>query len=79
MLVLTRRAGQIIDVKFPDGTKIEITVTHLDRHKCRLSFKAPRTVDIDRREITNSKLRTEEIAAEQAQQATTTTAATGSI
>ncbi len=82
MLVLTRRTGQIIDVTAPDGTKITITVTHLDRHKCRLSFNAPHTVDIDRREVTLSKLRTQEIAAEQAQQAqqtTTTTAAISSI
>ena len=57
-LILTRYPGQIIDITLqedlPAGTHMEIRVVGNDRgtNECRLDINAPRSVRIDRREIT---------------------------
>lgn len=53
-LVLTRREGEIVDVKVGD-VQFSITVSDLDRNKIRLCFDAPADVIIDRREVTEAK------------------------
>lgn len=47
MLVLTRRQGERINI----GPDIVITVTEIDRGKCRIGIEAPKGVQIWRSEL----------------------------
>ncbi len=51
-LVVSRQAGEIIDLTLPDGTMIELTMIEIrGGTKSRIGIRAPDNVRIDRREI----------------------------
>lgn len=52
MLILTRRAGETIQV----GDDITITVTHVSGGQVRIAIDAPKNVAVDRSEIRAAKL-----------------------
>jgi carbon storage regulator CsrA len=49
MLVLTRRDGETIRLRLPNGDEIEITL--ISGGPCRLGITAPGDVEIERTEI----------------------------
>ncbi len=51
MLVLTRYAGERIRMTTASGEEIWITITEVERGKCRLAIEAPRTITIQREEL----------------------------
>lgn len=51
MLILMRKAGEVIIATLPDGTQIQITVVSIDRNRCRIGIQAPKSVRVDREEI----------------------------
>jgi carbon storage regulator CsrA len=55
MLIVTRRPGEHIDVTLEDGRRITIVLIGLDRNRARIGIEAPRTIDVDRAEITKRK------------------------
>lgn len=52
MLILTRRIGECLVLT----GDIEIEVLHINGNQCRLGIRAPRSVQIDRKEIWLKKL-----------------------
>lgn len=58
-LMLTRRPGDAIDLTLttplPAGTRIVILVAALDHRNTRIGIDAPRSVVVDRHEITERK------------------------
>lgn len=50
MLVLTRRAGEIVDCTLPTGETLRIHVIRLQGRSVKLGFTAPDTVQIHRAE-----------------------------
>lgn len=55
MLVLSRRVGERIRIKTPDGTVIWVLLVELDRNVARIGVEAPRSVEIDRENIARQK------------------------
>ena len=54
MLALTRRVGEIIDIKLPNGEMIELKVVEIrGKVAVRLGLLAPANCAITRREITD--------------------------
>ena len=54
MLALTRRVGEIIDIKLPNGEMIELKVFEIrGKAAVRLGLRAPHDCAITRREITD--------------------------
>lgn len=55
-LMLTRRPEEIIDLTLqealPAGTTLEIVLTSIKGNQARFGINAPRSVRVDRREIT---------------------------
>ena len=49
MLVLTRRDGETVRLRLPNGDEIEVTL--ISGGPCRLGITAPDTVEIERTEI----------------------------
>lgn len=58
-LILTRRIGEAIDLTLtedlPKGSTIEIMMVGLGSGQARIGIDAPRSVSVDRREITIRK------------------------
>lgn len=58
-LILTRRIGEAIDLTLtedlPKGSTIEIMMVGLGSGQARIGIDAPRSVSVDRREITLRK------------------------
>jgi carbon storage regulator CsrA len=57
MLILTRRTGEEIDITLEDGRRITIALLGVMGNQCRYGISAPKTVLIDRSEITARKAR----------------------
>jgi carbon storage regulator len=55
MLILTRRTGEVIDVTLEDGRRIALTIMGVKGNQVRVGIDAPRTVVVDRAEITKRK------------------------
>lgn len=59
-LILNRYNGEEIDLTLtedlPAGTRIKVTAIEIQRNRVRLGFLAPRSVTVDRSEITQRKL-----------------------
>lgn len=51
MLVLTRNAGQAIDLTCPDGSKAEIVVLRVNKRSVSIGLNAPESIEILRREL----------------------------
>ncbi|HEY1189890.1 MAG TPA: carbon storage regulator [Gemmata sp.] len=51
MLVLTRKVGEKITIRTPDGAVIEIMLTNIDGKKARIGIEAPREFAIVRNEL----------------------------
>lgn len=56
MLVITRRPVETIDITLEDNRRIEISVLGVLGNKVRLGIDAPKTVVVDRREISERKM-----------------------
>lgn len=57
MLVVERRMGEQLDITLEDGRRIVVCLVSLDGSRARIGIDAPRTITVDRREITRKKLR----------------------
>lgn len=57
MLIVERRVGEEIDITLEDGRRITVCLVSLDRRHVRIGIEAPRSICVDRREITKRKLR----------------------
>lgn len=55
MLILTRRSGEQIDITLEDGRRITIFQLGVQGGHVRYGIDAPRTVIVDRGEITKRK------------------------
>jgi carbon storage regulator len=55
MLILTRRTGQQLDITLEDGRRIEIVQLGVKGNQVRYGIRAPRTILVDRSEITELK------------------------
>lgn len=55
MIVLTREADQSIDLTLEDGRRIEVQVVRIRGSKVKLGIDAPRSIVVDRREVTDAK------------------------
>ena len=55
MLVISRHQNEKIDLTMPDGTRIVLTLVAIRGDKARIGIEAPKSVIVDRREITESK------------------------
>jgi carbon storage regulator CsrA len=51
MLCLSRKLGERIRLRCPDGTVIWLTLVEVDRNKVRLGFECPAGVEVLRQEI----------------------------
>lgn len=51
MLTLTRKDGERIYLRCPDGTLIVVMPSDIDRNRVRINIDAPRGVDIWREEV----------------------------
>jgi len=51
MLILTRRAGETVQI----GDDVAVTVVAIKGHQVRIGVKAPRSVTVDREEIFGRK------------------------
>lgn len=51
-MVLSRKLGQRIVCRVPNGPTIKLTVVDIDRGKIRVGIEAPREVEILREELT---------------------------
>lgn len=53
MLILSRKTGERVRIKLPDGQIIWVTVAEVDRHasKIRLGFEGARDIEFKREEI----------------------------
>lgn len=57
MLIVERRVGEEIDVTLEDGRRIRVCLVAIDWARARIGIDAPKTITVDRREITRRKLR----------------------
>jgi carbon storage regulator CsrA len=48
MLMLTRKAGQAIDVTLPDGRIVTVAIQHTQKGSVRIGIEAPSDVQISR-------------------------------
>jgi carbon storage regulator CsrA len=55
MLVINRKLGQDIDITLEDRRRITITLMAWERNQARIGIEAPRTITIDRHEVTERK------------------------
>ena len=55
MLILTRRPEEIIDITLEDGRRIQLIILGVKGNQVRCGIEAPRTVTVDRSEITKRK------------------------
>lgn len=55
MLILSRRSGQDIDVTLEDGRRITVVITEVREGVARIGIDAPRTIRIDRGEVTERR------------------------
>lgn len=55
MLILTRRPVETIDLTLEDGRRIEISVLGVNGNQVRIGIEAPKTIIVDRHEITKRK------------------------
>lgn len=51
MLMLTRRIGESISARMPDGALLTITVAEIREGQVKLGFEAPREIEIHRAEV----------------------------
>jgi carbon storage regulator CsrA len=51
MLVLTRREGERVQIRCPDGTVVWVRLVLIEPGKARLGFEAPANVLITREEL----------------------------
>jgi len=51
MLVVMRRAGEDVVITLGDGRQIIVCLLSIDRHRGRIGITAPRSIEVDRREI----------------------------
>lgn len=51
MLILTRRAGEVLKI----GGDVEVTVMEVNGNQVRIGIKAPRHISVDRSEIRDRK------------------------
>lgn len=51
MLILTRRVGETLVIKMPDGTEIRTTILGVKGNQVRIGVDAPKNVIVDREEI----------------------------
>lgn len=54
MLVLTRRLGEAVLARMPDGRTLTVTVVEIRGTQVKLGFDAPRDVAVHREEIWNA-------------------------
>ena len=57
MLILTRRTGEDVDITLEDGRRITITLLGVKGNQVRYGINAPKTITIDRSEVTKRKAR----------------------
>jgi carbon storage regulator len=55
VLILTRKTGEEIDITLEDGRRITITQLGVKGNQVRYGVSAPKTVIVDRHEITERK------------------------
>jgi carbon storage regulator len=51
MLVLSRTVGQRVALDMPDGTRVWVMISDVDRGRVRVGFDAPKSVTITREEL----------------------------
>jgi carbon storage regulator CsrA len=55
MLILTRKPVQTLDITLEDGRRIVISVLGVAGNQVRLGVDAPKTIVVDRHEVTKKK------------------------
>jgi len=55
LLILTRKIGETIDITLEDGRRIEVAFLGVKGNQSRVGITAPKTVVVDRSEITQRK------------------------
>lgn len=55
MLIVTRRTGQTLDITLEDGRVITIAQLGVKGNQVRYGIDAPRTILVDRHEVTERK------------------------
>jgi carbon storage regulator CsrA len=60
MLVLSRTPGESIDITLEDGRRIGVLVARVIGNKAMIGISAPKTITVDRHEITERKSRQRE-------------------
>jgi len=51
MLVLTRKAGEKLIIRCPDGSEIEVLIARIDKYRVSVGIQAPRVYLVDREEV----------------------------
>jgi carbon storage regulator len=59
-LIITRRTGEKIDITLEDGRQIHIVQLGVSGNQVRYGIDAPRSITVDREEITERKRREQE-------------------
>jgi carbon storage regulator len=57
MLILTRRTGEQMDITLEDGRRLTLMILGVIGNQVRVGISAPKTVTIDRHEVTLRKQR----------------------
>jgi carbon storage regulator len=55
MLILTRKPVETLDITLEDGRRIEVSVLGVAGNQVRLGVNAPKTIIVDRHEVTKRK------------------------
>ncbi len=55
MLILSRKVGEKVEIKLPDGRSVMVLVSRLNDHQVRLGFQAPRDITIMRSELVSKQ------------------------
>jgi carbon storage regulator CsrA len=50
-----RRSGEEVVITLEDGRKIVVLLVNIDRNRARIGIEAPRSIEVDRREIWQRK------------------------
>lgn len=58
-LILSRRANEVVVISNPEtGVVVRVTILAYDRGQVKISFDAPKYVNVDRLEVYNKKMMT---------------------
>lgn len=54
-MLLTRKVGEGIDFTLEDGQRITMRIEELDRNRANIRIEAPRSIRVDRCEVTAAR------------------------